>query len=198
MTEPESPAGTPLDSAMLRALAHPVRRRILSLMDPDSPVRATDLAADLHLPVNQVSFHLRSLARAGLVTEAPDQGGDRRNRRWVPTQDEYRIGRPVEPLSKEDQRVVSAFFGETAREQAELVRRVLAWSVAYAAGRETERRGAATQLTVRLREDELRDLVNRMVELVADAERASAESDEPGRRLWDVVVLAGRDDLRHR
>ena len=55
-----------LTSPMLKAMSHPVRRRLLSLMERVAPARATDLAEPLGLPVNQVSFHLRSLARAGL------------------------------------------------------------------------------------------------------------------------------------
>lgn len=192
---PDRPDQAPPTSSMLRALAHPVRRRILALLDPQTPLRATDLAADLDLPVNQVSFHLRSLARAGLVAEAEDQGGDRRSRRWVPTHSELRIGKPAEPLSAEDEQVVRAFFGETAREQEELVRRVLAWGVDHAAGRDTEHRGVATQVTVRLREDEVRDLVDRFSALVEEAERASAADTASGRRLWDLALFAARDDL---
>ena len=44
--------------------------------------RAADLSTELGIPVNQVSFHLRQLAKYGLVEEAVGEGRDRRDRVW--------------------------------------------------------------------------------------------------------------------
>ena len=38
--------------------------------------------ADLDIPANQASFHLRQLAKYGLVVEAPEEARDRRDRVW--------------------------------------------------------------------------------------------------------------------
>jgi DNA-binding transcriptional ArsR family regulator len=70
------------DVRVLRAIAHPVRNRILSEMAATGPARAADIARDLGIPANQASFHLRQLAKYGLVEEAPDEGRDRRDRVW--------------------------------------------------------------------------------------------------------------------
>ena len=67
---------------ILRAIAHPVRNRILDELAATGPMRAADLARDLGIPANQASFHLRQLAKYGLVEEAPDAARDRRDRVW--------------------------------------------------------------------------------------------------------------------
>ncbi len=70
------------DPRVLRAIAHPVRVRILHELNAAGPSRAADLAADLDIPANQASFHLRQLAKYGLVVEAPEEARDRRDRVW--------------------------------------------------------------------------------------------------------------------
>jgi len=70
------------DPRVLRAIAHPVRNRILSELSATGPMRAADVARELEIPANQASFHLRQLAKYGLVEEAPDEARDRRDRVW--------------------------------------------------------------------------------------------------------------------
>ena len=70
------------DPRILRALSHPVRGRILDEMRAAGSLRAADVAALLGIPANQASFHLRSLAKYGLVEEDPGGGKDRRDRVW--------------------------------------------------------------------------------------------------------------------
>src|SRR5215207_5197454 len=45
-------------------------------------MRAADLARELGLPANQMSFHLRQLAKYGLIVEAPEAARDQRDRVW--------------------------------------------------------------------------------------------------------------------
>lgn len=74
---------TPLsDPRVLRAIAHPVRTRILEELSASGPLRAADVARELGIPANQASFHLRQLAKYGLVEEAPEEARDRRDRVW--------------------------------------------------------------------------------------------------------------------
>lgn len=80
---PAPRVSTPVhDSRTLRALAHPVRYRILEELTATGPARAADLAEDLGIPANQASFHLRQLAKYGVVVEAPEEARDRRDRVW--------------------------------------------------------------------------------------------------------------------
>ena len=67
---------------MLRGIAHPMRNRILEELSASGPMRAADVAAALDVPANQASFHLRQLAKYGLVAEAPELARDGRDRVW--------------------------------------------------------------------------------------------------------------------
>jgi len=73
------------DPKILRAISHPVRNRILTELTASGSMRAADLARELDIPANQASFHLRQLAKYGLVEEDPDAARDKRDRVWRPT-----------------------------------------------------------------------------------------------------------------
>lgn len=79
-----------LDTAMLRALAHPLRVRILDLLNRDGPATATRLAERLGQSSGLLSWHLRQLAEPGLVVEDVDRG-TRRERWWRSAHDSYRL-----------------------------------------------------------------------------------------------------------
>lgn len=66
----------------MKALSHPLRRRILGLLDALPKARVTSLAERLDSSPNSVSFHLRSLEKAGLVERAEGNAGDRRESYW--------------------------------------------------------------------------------------------------------------------
>ncbi|MDH6140145.1 MULTISPECIES: ArsR/SmtB family transcription factor [Kitasatospora] len=69
-----------LDAKGLRALAHPVRVRLLGLLRRHGPSTATKLAAGLGLTSGATSYHLRQLAAAGFVVEDTERGNGRE--RW--------------------------------------------------------------------------------------------------------------------
>ena len=82
---PYQPQGQPVhDPTILRAIAHPVRNRILTELGASGSMRAADVARELDIPANQASFHLRQLAKYGLVEEDPDAARDKRDRVWRP------------------------------------------------------------------------------------------------------------------
>ena len=67
--------------AVLAALAHPFRRRLMDVLKVDGP--STAACSPAHRPgVGNVSHHLKVLAAAGLVEEAPELARDRRERWW--------------------------------------------------------------------------------------------------------------------
>ncbi|WP_446665305.1 ArsR/SmtB family transcription factor [Flexivirga sp. B27] len=70
------------DPRALKALAHPMRMRLISELATRGSCRAVDLAKALGEPANSVSFHLRQLARYGLVVEDTERGTDGRERWW--------------------------------------------------------------------------------------------------------------------
>jgi predicted ArsR family transcriptional regulator len=71
------------DPKALRAYAHPLRLSLVSLLRREGPQTATQAAAALGESVPGCSFHLRQLAKYGLVERAP--GADNRERPWRAT-----------------------------------------------------------------------------------------------------------------
>lgn len=71
------------DPQALRALAHPVRIRLLGLLRRDGPLTASAAGRSLGESSGSTSYHLRQLARFGLVEEAG--GGSGRERPWQAT-----------------------------------------------------------------------------------------------------------------
>jgi DNA-binding transcriptional ArsR family regulator len=64
----------------LRAFSHPLRLRLMEVLDAEGPLTATEAAARVGTSPSNASFHLRLLARHGFVEEAP--GGTGRRRPW--------------------------------------------------------------------------------------------------------------------
>lgn len=87
-TEPPSGDGTPrsvrlTDPRALRAYAHPTRMQLVGLLRRSGPFTATRAAELTGESVASCSYHLRILAKYGLVEEAP--GGRGREKPWRAT-----------------------------------------------------------------------------------------------------------------
>lgn len=80
-TDTEPPRLTITDPKVMRALAHPARLAIVEHLMSGATGTATELAAVCGLSPSATSYHLRALARFGLVEEAPGRG-DARERVW--------------------------------------------------------------------------------------------------------------------
>jgi predicted ArsR family transcriptional regulator len=86
MAAEEPTAGTVkrlTDPRALRALAHPTRLALVGLLRTQGPLTATKAGELLGLSSASASFHLRQLAKYGLVEEAG--GGRGRERPWRAT-----------------------------------------------------------------------------------------------------------------
>jgi predicted ArsR family transcriptional regulator len=98
------------DPRALRALAHPVRMRLLGLLRFEGPLTATQAGRRLGQTPANASFHLRQLAKWGLVEEAG--GGTGRQRPWQATS--YFTGWPdvaTDPDMAAAERDLGAFVG---------------------------------------------------------------------------------------
>ncbi len=71
------------DPRALRALAHPIRLSLVGLLRREGPLTATRAAALLGESSGSCSFHLRQLAKYGLVEQAG--GGRGREKPWQAT-----------------------------------------------------------------------------------------------------------------
>lgn len=85
--------------ARLRALAHPVRLQLLSLLT-GTPMSAAEAGRWLQMSQANVSYHLRMLERAGLVKLAEEvsiRGGRARRYRHLPPAEQERFGHAPAP-----------------------------------------------------------------------------------------------------
>lgn len=73
---------TVTDPAVLAALAHPTRRRLMDVLKTTDAATVGILAERLGVAVGSASHHLKVLAQAGLVEEAAEQSTDRREHWW--------------------------------------------------------------------------------------------------------------------
>lgn len=80
MAEQVTPAVQVTDVRALRALAHPLRTRLLGLLRIDGPSTASRLAERVGESSGSTSYHLRQLAAYGFVSDVPGEGNGRE--RW--------------------------------------------------------------------------------------------------------------------
>jgi DNA-binding transcriptional ArsR family regulator len=82
------------DIRALRTLADPVRYRILGHLMAVGAQTASQCAAVVGESASNCSYHLRELARYGLVERDPSIATDGRERRWRPTATGFSYGVP--------------------------------------------------------------------------------------------------------
>jgi DNA-binding transcriptional ArsR family regulator len=69
------------DPGLMRALAHPARLAIIEYLAAGKTGTATELGAVCGLTASATSYHLRALAKWGIIEDAPSRG-DGRERIW--------------------------------------------------------------------------------------------------------------------
>ncbi len=89
-----------LDAQGMRALAHPVRLAILNRLQADGPNTATGLSEHVGATPSVTSWHLRHLAKHGLVRDAEGRGNGR-ERWWESAARGFRFTASDEPASRE-------------------------------------------------------------------------------------------------
>ncbi|MFK3981584.1 ArsR/SmtB family transcription factor [Micromonospora sp. NPDC050397] len=91
------------DPKVMRALAHPARLSIMEhLGSTGEAVTATGVAEVVGLSPSATSYHLRELAKTGLVEQAPTRG-DARERLWRAVQPSFQVdaGRDATPDARD-------------------------------------------------------------------------------------------------
>lgn len=181
-----------MTSAMLKAYAHPLRRQMIRLFSRREHLRAADVAADLDVPANSASFHLRVLADAGLIEEAPEHARDRRDRVWKSRRGSFNVGGPEHPVP--DEALGTAMVRSVADDHQDMLSRVIAWTPEYLSGRATEVRAHFSQRMVRLTESEFEAVMERVQDVISEAVDAH-DKDDPAGRSWQVDILAADDTI---
>ncbi len=171
------------DPRILRAIAHPTRNRILSELFAVGGLRAADIARLIDIPPNQASFHLRQLAKYGLVEEAPDEARDKRDRVW-------RLADP-DGISFNTDDMVSQPGGEAAYEVFR--RSAVAWGHhlvdrAYARDRERRGRNSVAEWALRLNREEAAEVLRELGEVV-DRWRTREREEDGDRETYSVFTV---------
>ena len=171
------------DPTVLRAIAHPVRNRILGELSAQGPLRAADLSQELGIPANQASFHLRQLAKYGLVEEAVGEGRDRRDRVWRLVEEE---GLDVDLGELEKQPGGAAAAAVFRSQSAKWAHAVV--DAAYSAKKEPGIHRSITDQVLRLTKDEAQELNRELSGVLQDWMRRTRGRD-PARRTYHFFSI---------
>ena len=108
----------------LRALAHPVRLRMLGMLRVDGPDTASGLGRRLGRNTGATSYHLRQLARHGFIEEDAERGNGR-ERWWRAAHASTRTPRDEAGVAPADLDARDAYLQAVATTHAELLQRAV-------------------------------------------------------------------------
>ncbi|MEU6237293.1 helix-turn-helix domain-containing protein [Kitasatospora sp. NPDC047058] len=175
------------DSRVLAALTHPLRRRLLDVLKVGGAATVGLLAERTGQAVGNVSHHLKVLAGADLIEEAPELARDRRERWWRLTPGTLRWARADFQGDPVAEAVADAAGSLQLERQAGLVR---AWTATRPDYDPAWHEGCAvaTEAWLRLTPEEAREFA---ADLVAVLERwADRPVPEDGRERESVFAFA--------
>lgn len=117
MPAPERDVRKLTDVSALRAVAHPVRQRLIEdVLSVKQPVTATEAAAQCGITPSAMSYHLRMLEKHGMAERVDSADG--RERPWRKTADGFEIdGSGQSQMSRsETQSLINQFVRSTTRD----------------------------------------------------------------------------------
>ena len=185
--EPKQRPGvrTVTDAKALSAMANPYRSRMMDALKVDGPSTASHLAQRTGQAVGSASHHLKVLAEAGLVEEAPELARDRRERWW----------RLVDPGTRwsrgdfaDDTAAVTAAYAAEALALQRQFERVQEWNAQAATLPEWDDASFATQNWLRLSPDELGQVAEEVIDVLLRWSRREVPDD--GVERESVFVFA--------
>jgi DNA-binding transcriptional ArsR family regulator len=188
---------THLDASGLRAYAHPLRLQIIRYLSDHGPATATTLARHLSESTGQTSYHLRQLARHGLVEDDPGRGKGR-ERWWRATSFQVDAAELADDPALAP--AAQAVLGSVLQGRTQALDRWMA--TARRAPREWVEASVHSQTTVRLTPAEAAEMSTAVREVLdryaaRSRERESAGAAPPGaervRAYYDAFPLVGDD-----
>ena len=175
----------------LRGLVHPIRLRLLDLLQADGPATATGLAQRIGQSSGVTSYHLRVLAEHGFIVEDTERGTGR-DRWWraVHRSTAFTFRMPEDPGTEETIEDAEHFIRLVAEESH---RHVLA-AIATIPGRREElgtMPWTVSEWPLRLTLEEGEQLKLAVSELIAGYERSRAErtDDSDTVRAYGIFQL---------
>ena len=154
-----------VDAPALKALAHPMRVQILRVLQLRDAVSVTSLAEELGETTGATSYHLRQLARHGIVEQTPPPEGESRQRWWRLAVDQIHM-RGFEFMADDSTREAVSFL---LREyNADRSRKLANWyATATSWPQEWQRASSDSDGHLELNPKQTRALADEMAELVA-------------------------------
>ncbi len=175
------------DPAVMRALAHPARLELLEyLSQTRDGATATECSVVVGLSPSATSYHLRALAKVGMIREAPSRG-DGRERLWQASYRQYEVG--MERDAGDEERAAEAAMVEAVlARQNEKVRH-------YIAGVHTETQewfdaGTISEQRLAITARELTRLLKQIDELTEPFKRLNRERPPKGARTVSFQIRA--------
>lgn len=176
------------DMNRLRAVSHPLRLRILFALDAQGEARTSDLASELGVAPNKVSYHLSLMEKAGLLEKRV--GEDARETWWSVIDEKMSI-------EAEGDGQVRAEDGRTSTLAAlEYLRSLVPGPVPAPDG--SGPRQAVMLTNAYLTEEQMNEITGDMVALVERARSLSQKNREEGNgRLYALgaQLLPARAEL---
>jgi DNA-binding transcriptional ArsR family regulator len=164
-----------IDARTLRAIAHPLRMRMLGILRTEGPATATGLAERLGESSGTTSWHLRQLAEHGFIVEDTEQGS-RRDRWWRAAHEFTRV-RSEDFLDDPDNAgAVAAFLFEAVgiyyRNATNFIAQMRSW------GKEWVEAADISDFQLSLTPPELAELHEKLHEVVRRYDREREPGDE--------------------
>ena len=154
------------DPERMKALAHPARMAVFDFLAERRVLgfdgaTATEIAEVAGMTPSAMSYHLRTLAKAGFIEEAPSRG-DARERLWRMKITSFSIA--AEPDAPESHKIIERTMGEAFRKQQD--RNYSRWMDGRFDVDERLREAALTQQGhMRLTVEEATEFARRFIEL---------------------------------
>lgn len=200
MSNNESPVT--FTTPMLKAIANPLRRQILSTLSAMESARAADLAQALDVPANKVSFHLRELAKAQMIVEVPELARDKRDRVWKSAAEAYTTGEVGQREDDPSGVVMDAYLGQVVNDEQRRLQAAMHHGARHYSGEETgEAKARLMSSDLMLTMDEMRELISRLEKVIPafreDLKNGKIESSQPAeeREIWHVMTLLNAESL---
>lgn len=173
------------DPDVLEALAHPVRLDLLTYLMANGPASASACARAVGDTPSNSSYHLRTLARHGLVE--PAEATDRRQRPWRATITGFDLDPVPDPGTPTGRGTAAVMAASLALEQRLLRDYLSHRDTVPAAWREVD---LASSYTLRLSPGELRVLGRELDALIRPWIAANRESTPDDAELVEVDLYA--------
>jgi DNA-binding transcriptional ArsR family regulator len=181
------------DPEALRALAHPLRGKLLVALRIDGPATASTLARRYGESSGATSYHLRMLERYGFVEDDPERAGGRE--RWWRAAHEFTTWSAASLVEGDPGHAEAArqfmrrVAGDYARWRARFVDEFTTWE------RSWQEASTMSDLALRLTAPQLNALVEELMEVIFRHRDAGPDGEDAERVMVLVDAFPQRSPL---